>query len=162
MAYTDAYINREPVRNGHMQHCLAKTLQAIEESIEPILHEFDAIVVSGLSGVIPGAIIAHKYNKQLVVIRKDDDVCHGIRIEGASYFPVGTPYIIFDDVMASGRTMQRILNAVEDVGHKLPLYVLLYRHYWVNISTNYGEIGGHHFNHNLYVLHIKKKRGGKL
>jgi len=75
---------------------------------------FDAIAVSGYSMSLIGSIIAHKMNKGLIIVRKDED-------ERASNFEVeGTVcdrYIIIDDLICSGETLRRITNKISELHH---------------------------------------------
>jgi len=110
--------------------------------LQPVRTQFDAIVVSGLSGVIPGAIVALRLKKQLVVIRKDDDKTHGAAVEGVGYlmedFKPNQPYIVLDDFIAMGSTMRRMYNRMKDMGHGMPVYTMLYdgyKHYPVYMKT---------------------------
>ncbi len=156
MCYSDAYINREDNGDGYLEHSLPRSLRVIEKSIASVIHEFDAIVVSGLSGVIPGAIIASKYNKQLVVVRKEDDVTHGTITEGREYFKEGTPYIVLDDFVSSGKTMTRILNKMLDQGYGMPRYLVLYRGPWHTFNSAFDAfIGVNHVGHGLYVPFLR-------
>ena len=159
VCYSDAYINRIDEGDGMMQYSLPKSLRHLEQSLDGVLHEFDTIVVSGLSGVIPGAIIAHKYNKQLVVVRKDDDITHGTRTEGKDHFKEGTPYIVLDDFICSGRTMTRILTKMQDLGYGLPKYVCLYRGSMWKPVDMYGteKVQATHVQHGLYAPTLVKE-----
>jgi len=123
VAYTDAYINHIDGSDDNLH----RTLRRIEDSLVGKWDEFDVIVVTGLSGTVPGAICAHLHGKQLVVVRKDDDITHGVRTEGKKYFVPGTPYIILDDFIANGRTMDRLYTKLRELEHDLPKYTLLYR-----------------------------------
>jgi orotate phosphoribosyltransferase-like protein len=101
--------------------------------IEPILSEFDTIVVRGLSGIIPGTLLADRFGKQLCVVRKPDERHHtGARMEGR----VGEKYIILDDFVASGDTLLAILQATN---YKLPVYVVLY-----NTILEWWDVGTEH------------------
>ena len=122
--YSDAYMNRTD--EGDME-CLPSSLRRIEVALRGLWDEFDVIFVTGLSGIIPGAILAHKYGKQLVVVRKDDDITHGVRTEGRDFFAPGTPYIILDDVVSSGRTLMRLFDKAVELEYGLPRFIVLYR-----------------------------------
>lgn len=121
--YSNAYITRKG---------LNATLRTLNRVLKPHLGEFEAIVVSGLSGIIPAAIMAAKWKKQLVVVRKDDERTHGVAMEGAAFWPEqpgfkkGWPYIVLDDFTARGNTLRRIYQALRNRGHDLPVYTVLY------------------------------------
>ena len=137
--YSDAYISRDRKRG------LPSTLRVITKVLGPRRAEFEAIVVSGLSGIIPGAIIAQRWKKQLVVVRKDDEPTHGKRLEGFAHyandpgFKRGMPYVVLDDFIARGGTMRRIYTTLMNRGHALPVYTMLYDgslHYPVPMVVN--------------------------
>lgn len=73
--------------------------------------EFDSIVVTGVSGLTIGAIIAHHFHKDLVVVRKDGEQAHSnYAVEGW----VGSRYIILDDLIATGATVRRIMQTIRE------------------------------------------------
>jgi orotate phosphoribosyltransferase-like protein len=120
------------------------TLRDLMLELRPRHTEFDAIVVSGLSGIIPGAIVANRLAKQLIVVRKEDEKTHGTDIEGVGErgedFKLGTPYIVLDDFIAGGSTMRRIYGAMRGLGHAMPVYTVLYdgyAHYSVRMVKPY-------------------------
>jgi len=110
---------------------LKKALERIEECTADILDQFDYVLVTGLSGIIPGAIFCDRFNKSLVVQRKLHEPTHGRPIEGPydwdDFKPLGDEsggYIIIDDFMASGTTIERLLDAHGN--GRLPKFVVLY------------------------------------
>lgn len=105
-------------------------LEKLEQCTADILDQFDHVLVTGLSGVIPGAIFCDRFNKWLVVVRKGEST-HGSHIEGPyDWDKKREPgdrtgaYIIIDDFIASGNTIDRLLNA--HMHKRLPEYVILY------------------------------------
>lgn len=149
VSYTDAYINRIDGPDDNLK----RTMRRIEDSLRGREDEFDVVVVTGLSGVIPASIYCYNHDKQLVVIRKDDDITHGVRTEGREYFAVGTPYIILDDFISGGGTQRRIYDKLREFGHELPKYTVLYRA-WVG----HGDVII--YDRNSAALCIKGKRVG--
>jgi|KBSSwiStaDraftv2_1062776.scaffolds.fasta_scaffold378401_2 adenine/guanine phosphoribosyltransferase-like PRPP-binding protein len=109
---------------------LVKALASIEEATYDIRQEFDYVLVTGLSGIVPGAIFCHQHDKQLVVQRKRGESSHGTTVEGPyDWDDLPTKkehkeYIIIDDFMASGATLERLLEAHGN--GRLPKYVVLY------------------------------------
>jgi hypoxanthine phosphoribosyltransferase len=75
---------------------------------------FDAIVVSGTSGLLVGPAIADQLGLPLVVVRKPDDGSHsGSLVEGAVGFDKPNPkYIVVDDFVSSGDTVARIMETM--------------------------------------------------
>jgi hypothetical protein len=161
VCYSDSYLNRTDEGDGYMAYSLPRSLRELEEALVPVINEFDVIVVSGLSGAIPGAIFAHMYGKQLVVIRKDDDVTHGVRTEGRDYFVKGTPFVVLDDFISTGTTMRRIFDKLEELDYGLPKYVALYRGLWSYFRCGYLEgrlIDANHVHHGLYAPFIRRSQ----
>lgn len=109
------YINN--IFSPKMQKAIANEANRI------VLSQFqdaDYIVVTGVSGIVIGSIVAHLSGKRLVVVRKEDEKSHADhRIEG---FPVNTrmSFVILDDFVDSGATLNRIaevLRAKSKVAH---------------------------------------------
>lgn len=75
------------------------------------IHPFDVIVCRGLSGIVPASIAAHYLNKGLCCIRHDMTNHSAGLIEGQH--PTGR-YIILDDFIASGNTINTILDTLYD------------------------------------------------
>jgi adenine/guanine phosphoribosyltransferase-like PRPP-binding protein len=71
--------------------------------------EFDAIAVTGNSGVSFGAALAYKMGKALLIVRKKTENCHSIHtVEGSASVQ---RFIIVDDCIASGCTWRRVYDA---------------------------------------------------
>jgi adenine/guanine phosphoribosyltransferase-like PRPP-binding protein len=85
-------------------------------TLRPLAEQFDSIVVSGVSGLTMGAILAHELGKNLVIVRKDGEKSH------SSYAVEGDPgyhYLIVDDLICSGETLLRVLNVMKrDCGQR--------------------------------------------
>lgn len=77
--------------------------------------EFSHIAVCGISGVGVGSIVAHVMNKSLIVVRKESDDNHSdYAVEVDTKEPIGD-FIIIDDLISSGATVQHILDSIEDL-----------------------------------------------
>lgn len=74
--------------------------------LEPRAAEFSSILVTGLSGVVPGSVVAWKLRKTLVVVRKEGERSHGDAIEGE----LTMDYIILDDFISVGDTFKRLMR----------------------------------------------------
>lgn len=74
--------------------------------------EFDTIVVTGISGTVPGAIIAHLMGKQLAVVRREKErtVGGGGPVEGH----LGGRWIVIDDFISTGGTLRRVVKKYSD------------------------------------------------
>lgn len=109
----------------HANGQLDEKIKAIERMLAPRMTTFSSILVTGLSGAVPGAIIAWRYNKSLVVVRKGE-ANHGAPVEGK----LTSDFIILDDFVASGATVARLIKtAREKLGnpHALPKWIAMYR-----------------------------------
>ena len=84
-----------------------RTLQDIEAT-------FDAIAVTGISGLSVGAPLALALSKKLLVLRKEDECSHGMPGEllGAADIDTDTRVLVVDDFYSSGETGCRIYDAV--------------------------------------------------
>jgi len=80
---------------------------------------FTHIAVRGVSGIAMGAAVCFAARKNLIVVRKEceligkteDGGCHsGYPVEGIPIEPFN--YIILDDLICSGRTVNRITDAI--------------------------------------------------
>lgn len=76
--------------------------------------KFDAIVVRGVSGMVIGSPVAYKLKVPLVIVRKADGNHSGQSVEGYSKF---TGYVIIDDLVASGDTIQTIRDEISKEFH---------------------------------------------
>lgn len=100
-----------------------RAIKRATRALRPLRSEFDTIFVTGLSGMIPGAVIAHAWKKNLVVMRKPNEDSHGCFIEG--YF--GRSVVILDDFVSSGDTMVRMFDYLRDYqGGRKIVGVVLY------------------------------------
>ncbi len=86
-----------------------RALRNIITGLTPYSGQFEAIAVRGLSGTIMGTLVSHFMSKGLIVVRKAGEMGHGMSVEGASRF---TRYIILDDFVCSGSTIQAIIDAI--------------------------------------------------
>jgi len=73
---------------------------------------FDGFLVTGISGISIGAIMARSMRKELVVIRKGvySDHHSGYSIENLGR---GKSYIFLDDLVATGETVTRCKDAID-------------------------------------------------
>lgn len=113
---------------------LTRVINNIKRALDSRQREYASIVVTGLSGIIPGAIVAHHYKKHLVVLRKGGESSHGNLWEGHAGWSK-KPFILLDDFISSGTTIERLLEKTKNVTNRDPEFVLLYGTY---TNTPYG------------------------
>lgn len=86
----------------------------LSKLLRPHRRKFDTIAFRGVSGALVAPILAHKMKKDLISVRKNTDDSHvrpRHKIEGN----IGTEsYIIVDDFICTGNTIQAIANEVYD------------------------------------------------
>jgi adenine/guanine phosphoribosyltransferase-like PRPP-binding protein len=111
--------------DGHavaVKRCL-RALRAVEST-------FDAIYVTGLSGVVPAATVAYLMRKEMLVLRKQDDhgntISHGSLLEGDIKDVAGIRYMILDDFVSNAGTLRRLLRHLPSNGSLAG--VMLYGH----------------------------------
>lgn len=87
--------------------------------------EFDTIVFRGMSGALIAPIIAHKMEKEIVMLRKPDVTTHSsYKYEG---FIDVKRYVIIDDFVSTGDTVATIINRMRSAGDSK--FVGLYLYY---------------------------------
>lgn len=75
--------------------------------------DFDTFVVIGLSGASAGALLGHALNKNVFVLRKDDDLSTH---DGRRYFgQMGERWVFLDDLIDSGRTRRRVVERIQRI-----------------------------------------------
>jgi len=83
-----------------------KVISGIRKLIKEKQLDFDGFIVTGVSGVAMGAMVARSLKKDLVIIRKDNDNTHSsYHVEN---FKHGKNYIFLDDLIASGNTYRKV------------------------------------------------------
>jgi len=72
--------------------------------------EFDAIAFRGMSGAMVAPILAHLLGKTLIMVRKGENChsCHGVEGDAGA-----DSYIIVDDFLSTGDTIEQIVTAVQ-------------------------------------------------
>jgi len=91
--------------------CAAARLDMVMEQIEKSKIQFDSIACRGVSGLLCAPILAHKLHKHLIVVRKGEDRHSSFDTEyEVPGYDGQTRYIIVDDLIESGATMQAIIE----------------------------------------------------
>lgn len=66
-----------------------------------------SLIVTGSSGSIIAGVIASKIPCEIIYVRKDGEKSHSAH----SQTPIGEIQIVVDDIVSTGQTVKRILNA---------------------------------------------------
>lgn len=92
-------------RMGH-----EKAVRRCLRALRPIRDSFDVLYVTGQSGIVPGAVVAHLLKKDLVILRKQDESSHGSRVEGSARDRSGARFMILDDFISHASTLSKLLT----------------------------------------------------
>lgn len=79
------------------------TIQALKERAD----EFDAIIVTGMSGVLVGGPVTLATGKPLAILRKPTDDCHAYEKYINARCLSGARVLFLDDFISMGETRQR-------------------------------------------------------
>lgn len=84
-------------------------------TLAPRKSEFDAIIVTGVSGLSVGAPLALRLKKRLLVLRKEDENCHDQpgNLVGSADLDTHQRVLFVDDLISSGATLRKCRQAVE-------------------------------------------------
>lgn len=100
-----------------------RVIERCVEILTPV--DFDTLAFSGNSGALIAPILAHKLNKEIIMVRKPGVQCaSGFSVEG---FRDSKKYVLVDDLISSGRTAERIVKAVQRLAPNAQMVgILLY------------------------------------
>jgi adenine/guanine phosphoribosyltransferase-like PRPP-binding protein len=85
-----------------LKECITLIIRHIEQTGV----EFDSFAFTGMSGTIPGSILAYSLNKTMIMVRKEGDNSHSFeKVEGDI---AAKKYIIIDDFICDGNTVRNI------------------------------------------------------
>lgn len=111
------------IETAYLDALSAKNLQSYIARMVDLLfthsHEFDAIAFRGVSGALIAPSVAATLGKELLLVRKPNERAHTYsKVEGVK--GEAQRYIILDDFISAGSTVNSILEAVRefDSGHK--------------------------------------------
>ena len=109
-----------PKHSPYLKDALNETGNVVRLAIETLTPiGFEALVVTGVSGMLIGPIVAHLMGKRLAVIRKSHELNHIVshaEIMVETNMKAGDRWVFFDDLIASGQTIQRAHLAMDEVG----------------------------------------------
>lgn len=76
--------------------------------------QFDAVVVTGVSGLLAGPLVAHATGKPLIVVRKPEDVSGHSRKRLEGFVPAKGEWkwLFVDDFIATGETLSRVASTI--------------------------------------------------
>jgi adenine/guanine phosphoribosyltransferase-like PRPP-binding protein len=116
----------ESLLNPQVRKDTVKRVTKILKEFDKV-RPFDAIAVSGMSGALIGSTIADRLGKGIIVVRKEDDTStHSwYKVEGA----ICERYIIIDDLIASGKTVRRIIDQIKKEQYQDAKCVGIYLYY---------------------------------
>jgi adenine/guanine phosphoribosyltransferase-like PRPP-binding protein len=75
-----------------------------------IINEFDSIACCGISGLMVVPQIAEILNKHIIIVRKPEQSYSNFVMEGV----VPVRYIVIDDLICSGETLNHITNTINE------------------------------------------------
>lgn len=101
-------------------HGLEAAVRKTTADLREIQDEFDAIVVTGVSGLVVGSPVALRLRKPLLVLRKahSEEASHGLSGELLNWQALrGTEkrVVFLDDFISAGDTFRRCRSAVEGI-----------------------------------------------
>lgn len=109
-----------------------KELSRIGRWINKCLLEegIDTIAVIGISGAVIGGVVSARYNKNLIIVRKDGEKNHyESPLQGPGHLTLPCRYAFVDDLIATGNTLARVQSQL-GVAELILLYHGQYPSYW--------------------------------
>jgi adenine/guanine phosphoribosyltransferase-like PRPP-binding protein len=94
---------------------LSGIVNRIVSTLRPL--QYDAIAMSGMSGALVGSIVANRLGKPMMLVRKphEEKFSHSRqKIESGVQHNRPICYVIIDDLISSGDTINRIRYAIEN------------------------------------------------
>lgn len=89
--------------------------------------DFDTIVCSGVSGIVFALPLAKKMGRKIAIVRKDGDGTHSTyKVESDCFADEVGKYLIVDDLVDSGATLDRIIKAMKERSKSKAKHVATY------------------------------------
>jgi len=115
---------KKSIRTKELKSCIRLAIRALKH------WKFDTIAFRGISGALLSAPIALALNKNMIIVRKPSDSSHSVtqyhhKVEGNAN---ARSYIIVDDFVSSGTTMETIQEEVKKFAPKAKFIGLLEVH----------------------------------
>ncbi len=103
---------------------LARVVNGARRTLDRV--NFDAIVCTGVSGMLVAPALSMAMGKKITVVRKPDDHQNHAMTRIESGMEHDDRWIFVDDLCASGQTRERVRNAMVDSGYGDPVGTYLY------------------------------------
>lgn len=87
------------------QKCVASCIKHLKQFPPEV-----GLVFTGLSGILVGILVATETRRPFAIVRKENESSHGLPVEGHTF----SKYVIIDDFISSGNTIDRILEEVKN------------------------------------------------
>lgn len=105
-------------RAAYLDDAVDRVQETVTDAVEKLKAsklEFDTIVVTGISGLLIGPIVAYLMQKNLLVIRKSDDSSthSSMPAEGV----IGKKWLFLDDFISSGQTLTKVKEKVSQLSY---------------------------------------------
>ena len=140
--------------SSYMRNTFLNREEVIQQALQGMktAPKCDAIVCTGVSGMVVAPIISYMLDKQLIVVRKPNyrDCSHAdLLVEGCLIEPF--TYVIMDDFCYTGDTVKYCLDALQlanhkanclglvsyALGHSPPPFISLYEILWCSTDNRY-------------------------
>lgn len=115
---------------------LKKLISRAKKELKPFDDRYEAVAFMGNSGAMFGPILAAATGKEMILVRKNKENSHStMNVEGYINETEHLRYIIADDLVSSGKTLETIRERIEETYKILGYYkpecvgVVLYRTY---------------------------------
>lgn len=132
VSWLNAGLSKIGARRRAINRCCKEILK-----IEKQLGKHVSIAVSGVSGLSIGSMVAYELKRELIVVRKKEEtlLCHSSNeVENLP----DRPYVIIDDLIASGSTIKRIVKTIDSMAkvwrfrRTKPIAIIIYDTYHYN------------------------------
>ena len=98
-------------RSGYLEGAIVSPERYLRRATQCLRDiDFDTFVVTGVSGMCIGFLLARRMKKYILVIRKSDQESHG----GLWVGTFGRRWVFLDDFQATGATLSRVKKAVKE------------------------------------------------
>lgn len=96
-------------------HCFKVTVERTLADLSAIKDNFDSVAFRGFSGGLIAPIVCYHLQNNMVAVRKGEKSHSTEKVETVSGNSIGR-FIVIDDQISSGHTMDTILSSIERAG----------------------------------------------